>query len=58
MTNSEKFKEMFGFTPDDEGCCIPRKVCIEQSDCLFCPFNNWWDKEYKECFELKEEYEQ
>ena len=58
MTNSEKFKEVFGFAPNDDACCVPVKVCIKQIECEFCPFDDWWSKEYKECFELKEEYEQ
>ena len=62
MTNSEKFKEVFGFIPSDEvqkeACIIPAKVCYEYDECVDCPFNYWWSKEYKECFELREEYEQ
>ena len=57
MTNSEKFKEVFGFIPDKTDCPIPAKVCEEQGDCDDCIFEKWWSMEYKECFELKEEYQ-
>ena len=58
MNNKEKFKEVFGFTPDIMDCVMPRMVCEEQQNrCSSCPFDDWWYKEYKECFELKEEYE-
>ena len=56
MTNSEKFKEVFGFYPDTY-CLIPKRVCFEKDDCDECVFEDWWQQEYKECFELKEEYE-
>ena len=56
MTNTEKFKEVFGYTP--EVCClISPSVCREQDDCENCPFDDWWQQEYRECFEFKEEYE-
>lgn len=58
MTNSEKFKEVFGFIPDEKDCPIPVSVCYELDDCDECVFEKWWSMEYKECFELKEEYEQ
>jgi hypothetical protein len=60
MTNREKFKEVFGFYPDMVSCVVPRKICKMQkgNGCDNCPFDDWWSKEYKECFELKEEYEQ
>ena len=58
MTNSEKFKEVFGFVPDvNNNCLIPIKVCVKADRCKECVFSDWWSKEYKECFELKEEYE-
>ena len=56
MTNSEKFKEVFGFYPDTY-CLIPKRVCFEKDDCDECVFEDWWQQEYKECFELKEQYE-
>ena len=58
MTNEEKFKEVFGFYPDYRGCLIPAKVCHEQGDCDECVFEKWWDKEYKECFVIKEKYDE
>lgn len=67
MTNGEKFKEVFGFIPEPEfDCgCAPRKVCNEQKKvhnrntanmCFDCPFNDWWNKEYKPCFKMKGEF--
>lgn len=53
MTNAEKFKETFGFYPHDS-CPLPNQVCESVDDCNKCPFDCFWDKEYKECFELKE----
>ena len=64
MTNSEKFKEVFGFLPDIDQCIAPKTVCEEQKKkypieemCLKCPFHRWWEKEYLGCFKLKETYE-
>lgn len=59
MTNREKFKEVFGFKPNDDAECVaPSKICYIQDDiCNDCPFEDWWDKEYKECFRMKEEFE-
>ena len=60
MTNSEKFKEVFGFYPDVVSCVLPSNICKTQKDnaCCNCLFDEWWSNQYKECFELKEEYEQ
>ena len=56
MTNAERFKKTFGFTPNN--CVAPEKVCKSvNAQCVKCPFNNFWDKEYKGCFELKEEFQ-
>ena len=50
---------MFGFTPDDkQGCLMPTKVCHEQENCEECVFHNWWTMEYKECFVIKEKYDE
>lgn len=56
MTNGEKFKEVFGFRPR-EVCIMPFLICKEQDSCEVCLFQNFWDKEYKHCFRIKEEYE-
>ena len=57
MTNREKFKEIFGFMIDDkceEGVC-PEGFDCEDLTCDNCPFgSDWWNKEYKSCFKLKE----
>ena len=54
ITNKEKFKEIFGFSPSDNGCIAPKIVCeANNSDCKGCPFLHWFDREYKECFKLK-----
>ena len=59
MTNKEKFKEVFGFTPNpDAECLLPVWVCDSQNGrCLApggddCPFADWWNDEYKPCFKL------
>ena len=59
MTNIEKFEEVFGFVPSrnvTRECVIPNKICEEIDDCAGCPFNEWWNREYKSCFRIKEEY--
>lgn len=58
MTNKEKFREIFGFTPSGIHCLMPDKVCEEQERCSKCPFGKWWDMEYKECFVIKEKYDE
>lgn len=60
MTNREKFKETFGFDFDADSfsnCLAPANVCKEFDSCEECPFLDFWDKEYKPCFKLKEEFE-
>lgn len=65
MTNAEKFREVFGFTPnlnengaDTFPCLAPLKVCeMNIDECKACPFWGWWGKEYKACFEIKPEFE-
>lgn len=57
MTNGEKFKEIFGFSPAN--CVAPAKVCEEMNmKCRECVFDTFWDKEYKSCFRIKEDYEE
>lgn len=65
MTNREKFKEVFGFTPNkavtmenSKFCIVPEKVCMDQKKCDGCPFANWWDKEYKPCFRIRAELDE
>ena len=56
MTNKEKFKETFGFTPSDVDCLAPIKVCAGQRyGCSDCVFYNFWDRKYKPCFEIGED---
>lgn len=70
MTNKEKFievfKETFGFRPSKDwqnwmnaDCIAPAKVCEtleeDSAGCSDCPFDKWWDKEYKPCFSLRED---
>ena len=51
LTNAEKFKEVFGFEP--HGCPLPPAVCkASNASCNKCPFDDFWEKEYKECFQL------
>lgn len=60
ITNRQKFKEIFGFTPRaDAECIAPSKICYINNDVCTnaeseCPFWNWWDKEYKACFQINE----
>jgi len=59
MTNQDKFKEVFGFTPDKDTCVAPQNMCqVMGFQCTThkgeCVFHNWWNREYKPCFELKE----
>lgn len=64
MTNLEKFREVFGYTPDTRLCISPLRICDAQvkkyknDPCETCPFNDWWSKEYKPCFSMKEEFEE
>lgn len=49
MKNIDKFYETFGFYPNKKGCVAPETVCVANAqDCKLCPFNAFWDKEYKE----------
>ena len=57
MTNKEKFKEVFGFTPDERVCVATPKVCLG-NECEVCPFDDFWNKEYKACFKIDSKYEQ
>ena len=70
MTNLEKFREVFGFTPTPY-CIGNEKFCDERNrkegtaevgifydPCEDCPFHDWWNKEYKPCFRIKEEFEE
>lgn len=55
MTNREKFKEVFGFVPNEESTI---SVCPEEGykckDCFNCPFNTvWWKTEYDKDFITK-----
>lgn len=60
MTNREKFEEIFGFSPEKDttliNCLFPVSVCENNNgDCEKCSFVDWWDKEYKPCFKLRED---
>jgi hypothetical protein len=56
MTNREKFKEVFGFKQNEKECVAPEIICqINNNECLRCPFRDWWDREYKSCFILRED---
>jgi len=47
MTNIEKFKEVFGFTPTDQICVMTKDVeCPE--DCGQCEYGSFWYDEYKD----------
>jgi len=53
VTNKEKFAEVFGFKPDEDErvCVVPPKFCLG-NECKTCPFDDFWNKEYKACFTL------
>ena len=63
MTNKEKFEEIFGYSPKKANCLFPLSVCDDIHKqglgCTTrpqrCPFYDWWDKEYKPCFKLRED---
>jgi len=51
MTNREKFEEVFQPITDQtlQGCLVcPNEVCKAHSDCKDCPYDDWWEQEYKE----------
>ena len=53
MTNIEKFKEVFGFEPDEEFCILH---CPENNNTVECPYyeeldggchgETWWHEQY------------
>lgn len=48
MTNAEKYKEVFGLTPDTGSC--PTELCSECPGHVDDNFNctcDWWNEEYK-----------
>lgn len=49
MQNCEKFKEVFGFEPDEYcKCPYPSTECIEQGAiCAMCDHKDWWHQEFK-----------
>ena len=52
MTNGEKFKQTFGFSP--HGCPVPTIICADNhANCRRCPFDKWWEKDYKKCCQLE-----
>ena len=51
MTNSEKFKEVFGFEPDVNICIFHTISCPCKVKCLSadCDYGQeWWLKDYQE----------
>lgn len=58
MTNREKFKETFGFDLDRVNlsmCPVAEKICKQQGICKVCPFQYFWEREYKPCFKMRED---
>ena len=51
MTNREKFEEVFQPIITDQilqGCLVcPDDVCKAHPDCKDCPYDDWWEQEYK-----------
>lgn len=51
MTNGEKFEEVFKPLVLDslQGCLVcPDEVCEACPDCKDCPYDDWWEQEYKD----------
>lgn len=52
MTNREKFEQVFNVkaTEDDGMCCFiaEDEVCKAHPSCNGCPYDDWWEHEYKE----------
>ncbi len=48
MTNIEKFKEVFGFTPSDQICVMPKDVKCPAEDCGQCEYGDFWYDKYKD----------
>ena len=51
MTNREKFEEIFQSITDQalKGCLVcPDEVCKASPYCGDCPYDDWWEHEYKE----------
>lgn len=53
MTNAEKFKEVFGFMPNEDlECPMPTGICYAHNEICAspqgdCPHFLWWNQEYK-----------
>lgn len=51
MTNTEKFTEVFGFTPMDN-CIAPFEECEQYKYCDNrydqCPYKGWWNREFED----------
>lgn len=48
MTNKEKFKEVFGFTPQRESICPENYDCERVPTCSECLYGwRWWKNEYE-----------
>lgn len=58
MTNREKFEQVFNVKFTDYVtmfCAIaPDNICAAYHNCTDCPFNNWWNQEFKERTENKD----
>lgn len=52
MTNREKFEEVFQpitLGKSLQGCLVcPDEVCDACPDCKDCPYDDWWEQEYKD----------
>lgn len=58
-TNAEVFEDVFGFAPSPNARCVmPNRICKDYDDCKKCPFSDWWNKSYQECFKLKDEFKE
>ena len=60
ITNRDKFREIFGFEISHNGYdCLaipcPDEFKAEASLCNSCPYNGFWNREYKEPQESEEE---
>lgn len=54
VTNADKFKEVFGFTPNGKSCPYTIDSCGDSCDKSNCSHYDFWEQEYKEPKEVEE----
>lgn len=48
VTNSEKFKQVFGFESSTAFCPLPDNACAHSFCTEECAYYDWWSQTYKE----------